>query len=65
MSFDVLRNRLSSHDRFLFLSEPLYLLLDPNQLFLLCCGFVFFSFLVPVLHLNLIKLDIALNDLYW
>jgi hypothetical protein len=48
----------------MFLSEPLYLQLDPDQLFLLCCGFILFSFLIPVLHLNLIELNIAMNDLY-
>jgi hypothetical protein len=54
---------LSSHDGFLFLPEPPYFLLDPDQL-LLCCGFIFFSFFVPVLHLELIKLIITLNELY-
>jgi hypothetical protein len=56
VSFDMLSNCLFSHDGFLFLSKPFYLLLDPDQLFLLCCGFVFFNFLIPILHLNLIKL---------
>jgi hypothetical protein len=56
VSFSALSNCLSSHDGFLLLSEPFYLLLDPDQLFLLCCSFVFFNFLVPILHLNLIKL---------
>jgi hypothetical protein len=48
----------------MFLPEPLYLVLDHDQIFLLCCGFIFFSFLVLVLPLNLIKLSITLNDLY-
>jgi hypothetical protein len=63
VSFGVLSDCLSSHDGFLFLSEPLYLLLDPDQLFQLYCGFIFFNFLVLVLHLNLIKLSVTLNDL--
>jgi hypothetical protein len=62
--FGVLSNCLPSHDGYLFLSEPLYFLLDPNQLLLLYYGFIFFSFLVLVLHLDLIKLGVALNDLY-
>jgi hypothetical protein len=56
VSFNALSNCLFSHDGFLLLSKPFYLLLDPDQLFLLCCGFVFFNFLIPILHLNLIKL---------
>jgi hypothetical protein len=39
-------------------------MMDPDQLLLLCCIFIFFSFLISILHLDLIKLDIALNDLY-
>jgi hypothetical protein len=49
-SFGVLSDCLPSHDGFLLLSEPLYLLLYPNQFFLLCCSFVLFCFLIPVLH---------------
>jgi hypothetical protein len=60
----MLRDRLPSHDRFLFLPEPLYLLLNPDRL-LLCRGFVFFSFLIPILHLDLIQLSFGLGDLYW
>jgi hypothetical protein len=65
MCFDMLRNCLSSHNGFLFLSESLYFLVDPNQLLLLYCSFIFFSFLALVLHLDLIKLSITMNDLYW
>jgi hypothetical protein len=49
---------------FLFLAEPLDLLLDPGQLFLLC-GFVFEVLIFPIFYLDLLKLDIALDDLYW
>jgi hypothetical protein len=49
-SFDALNDCLPSHDGFLLLLEPLYLLLYPDQLFLFCCNFVFFCFLIPVLH---------------
>jgi hypothetical protein len=63
MSFSALSNCLSSHDGFLFVPEPLYFLLDPDQL-LLNRGFIFFSFLVLVSHLDLVKLSITLNHLY-
>jgi hypothetical protein len=63
--FGALSDDLPSHDGFLFLLEPLYFLLDPDQLLLLCNGFIFFSFLIPILHLDLIKLSVALHDLYW
>jgi hypothetical protein len=53
--FTALSDCFPSHDGFLLLSEPLYLLLHPNQLFLLYCSFIHFSFLIPVLHLHLIK----------
>jgi hypothetical protein len=43
--------------------EPLYFLLDPDQL-LLNRGFIFFSFLVLVSHLDLVKLSITLIHLY-
>jgi hypothetical protein len=52
-SFDVLSDCLASHDGFLLLSMPLYLLLYPDQLFLFSCSFVFFYFLIPVLHYHL------------
>jgi hypothetical protein len=47
----------------MFLSEPFYFLLDPGQLILFYCGFVFICFSVPVLHLDLTKLVVALKDL--
>jgi hypothetical protein len=40
--------------------DPLDFLLDSYQVVL--CGFVLF---VLVLHMNLIKLDVVLDDLYW
>jgi hypothetical protein len=64
VGFGALCNCLTSHDGFLFLQESLYFMMDPDQLLLLCCVFIFFSFLISILHLDLIKLDIALNDLY-
>jgi hypothetical protein len=48
--FGALSDCLPSHDGFLLLLEPLYLLLYPDQLFILCCSFVLFCFLIPVLH---------------
>jgi hypothetical protein len=64
MSFGALHNGLPSHDGFLFLLELLYFLLNPGQLLLFCCGFIRFSFLVPILHLDLVELSVALNILY-
>jgi hypothetical protein len=54
---------LMSHDGFLFLPEPLYFLLDPDQFLLLCYIFDFLGFLIPVFHLNLIELWVVVNDL--
>jgi hypothetical protein len=48
----------------MFLTEPLNFLLDPDQ-FLLFCDFVFLSFFIPVVHMDLVELDVALNDLCW
>jgi hypothetical protein len=55
-SFSTLSDCLPSHYGFLLLPVPFYLLLYPDQLFHLYCGFIFFSFLIPILHLHLIKL---------
>jgi hypothetical protein len=44
--------------------EPLHFMLDSDQL-LLFCSFIFISFFIPVLHLDLIELGIALNELCW
>jgi hypothetical protein len=62
-SFGTLSCYLPPHDGFLFLMEPLNFLLDSDQFLLLFYGFVFISIFILVLHLDLIKLDIALNDL--
>jgi hypothetical protein len=62
-SFSTPSDCLSSHDGFLFLSETLYFLLDRDLFLLLCCRFDFLNFLVPVLHLALIKLGVAVDDL--
>jgi hypothetical protein len=51
-------------DGFLFLTEPLDLLLDPGQLFLFC-SFVFEGLIFSVFHLDLLELHISLDDLYW
>jgi hypothetical protein len=63
MSLDVLDCSLPSHDRLLFLPEPLNFLLDSGQLFLLCCYFFFFSFFIPIMDLDLIKLYLSLHYL--
>jgi hypothetical protein len=55
-SFGMLSDCLMSHDGFLFLHAPLYFLLDSDQFLLLYCSFNFLSFLIPVLHLDLIEL---------
>jgi hypothetical protein len=53
------------HDGFLFLFEPLYFLLDPDQFLLLYYSFNFLGFLILVLHLELIELWVIMNDLHW
>jgi hypothetical protein len=58
----MLSDCLMSHDGFLFLHEPLYFLLDSDQFILLYCSFNFLSFLIPVLHLDLIELWVVVND---
>jgi hypothetical protein len=62
-SFGALSYCLSSHDGFMLLPEPLYFLLDPNQLLLLYCSFDFLCFLILVLHLDLIELGVVKDDL--
>jgi hypothetical protein len=64
-SYDALSDGLPSHDGFLFLPEPLYFLLNPSQLLLFYYDFIFFSFLVPILQLDLVELSVTLNILYW
>jgi hypothetical protein len=63
-SFSTLSDGLPSHNGFLFLLKPLYFLLSPGQLLLFCCGVIFFNFLVPILHLDLVELNITLNILF-
>jgi hypothetical protein len=60
----MLMDGLTSHDGFLLLPEPLYFPLNPGQLLLFYYDFIFFSFLVPILHLDLVELSVALNVLY-
>jgi hypothetical protein len=64
MSFGALCDGLPSHDGFLFLPEPLYFQLNPGQLLLFCCGFILFDLLIPILHLDLVELSVALNIMY-
>jgi hypothetical protein len=54
---------LSPLDGFLFLIEPLNLLLDSEQL--LFSSLVFRGFFVLVLQLDLFELHVSLDDLYW
>jgi hypothetical protein len=63
-SFSVLCDGLPSHDGFLFMSEPLYFLLNPGQLLFFCCGFILFGLLIPILYLDLVELSVTLNILY-
>jgi hypothetical protein len=62
--FGALRCCLPPRNEFLFLTEPLYFLLYPGQPLLLYCYFIFIVFFVSVLHVDLIKLDVALVGLY-
>ena len=64
VSFGALSDCLSSHDGFLFLAEPLDLLLDSEQLLPLS-NFIFGGFFLPVLQLDLLEPDVSLDDLYW
>jgi hypothetical protein len=64
LSFGALSGCLPPHDRLLFMPESLDFLLDSDQHLLLFCSLVFISFFIPVLHLDLIKLGVALNELY-
>jgi hypothetical protein len=61
--FDAL-DGLLPHDGFLFLVEPLDLLLDSEQLLLLS-SFIIGCFFLLVLQLDLLELDVSLDDLYW
>jgi hypothetical protein len=63
MSFGALSNCLAPHNGFLFFPEHLYILLDPDQFVLLCYSFNFLCFLVPGLHLDLIEVGAAMDDL--
>jgi hypothetical protein len=62
-SLDALGDCLVPHDRFLFLPEPLYFLLNPIQLLLFYSSFDFLSFLIPILCLNLTELGVTMDDL--
>jgi hypothetical protein len=57
-SFGTLSYYLPPYDDFLFFVEPLDLLLNPSQLFLLC-SFIFRVFIFPVFYMDLLELDIA------
>jgi hypothetical protein len=60
--FGALSCSLPPCDGFLFLAEPLNLLLESEQL-LFCC-FIFGGLFLQVLHLDLLELGISLDDLY-
>jgi hypothetical protein len=62
--FGMLSRYLLPCDGFLFLTEPLDLLLDPGQLFLFC-SIVFEGLIFPIFQLDLLELYISLDDLYW
>jgi hypothetical protein len=62
LGFGALDRCFPPHDGFMFLVEPLNLVLDFEQLLLDI--FVFEGFFFLVLQLNLLKLDISLDDLY-
>jgi hypothetical protein len=61
----LLSDGIPFHDGFVFLPKTLYFLLNDGYLLLFYCGFVFFGFLVPILYMDLVKLGVALNILYW
>jgi hypothetical protein len=43
--------------------EPLFFLLNRDQFLLFYSSFDFLSFLIPVLHLDLIELGVAMDNL--
>jgi hypothetical protein len=57
-SFSVLHCSLPSQNGFLLLPKPLNLLLDSGQFLFLCCYF-FFSFLIPIIDLDMTKLRVS------
>jgi hypothetical protein len=59
----MLSDFLEPHDGFLFWPEPLYFLLNHHQFLLFYRSFNFLSFLIPVLHLDLIELGVTMEDL--
>jgi hypothetical protein len=61
--FSALGRCLSSHDGFLFLTEPLNLLLDSEQL--LFSSLISGGFFLLVLQLDLFELHVFLDDLNW
>jgi hypothetical protein len=66
-SLGALGGCLSSHDGLLFLSKPLYLLPDPDQLSLLTLSFLFFSF-VPIMDFDFVELSfthVELQQRWW
>jgi hypothetical protein len=56
VSLDALHCSLPSHDGFMFLPEPLNLLLDSGEFLFLC--YLFFNFLIPVVDLDVIKVHV-------
>jgi hypothetical protein len=62
-SFYALSDCLVPHDGFLFLPKHLYFMLDLDQFLFFCSSFDFLSFLIPILHLDLIELGVATHDL--
>jgi hypothetical protein len=64
LGFGALDYHLPSQNGFLFLMEPLDLLLDSEQL-LLVSSFIFGGLFLPVLQLDLLEVGVSLNDLYW
>jgi hypothetical protein len=55
VSFSTMHCGLPSLDGFLFLPEPLNLLLDSGYVLFLCCCF-FLSFFIPITNLDVIEL---------
>jgi hypothetical protein len=65
VSFGALHCSLPSQDGFLFLPEPINLLLDSGEFLFLYCCYLFFSLLIPIIDLDMIKVCIPWKCVCW
>jgi hypothetical protein len=63
--FGALHCSLPSQDGFLFLPEPLNLLLNFGEFRFLCCCCLFFGLLIPIIDLDMIKIHVPWKRVCW